>query len=736
MSNFNNIPTGLLVPAQIPLDAKRVVLNNSILQNLGVNNHLAFTYEDGLIVFSVATRESWEWRAVKPVEYGIPLLSTPFVYPATFIVGGIDYSLKAYNFFRKTESLPLVNLGTGKKVYKGINVVNERHEFYTLETDGKLVLSHPQVGGVETGVLLFTFPGFKNLSQVGTPIFKGYDAGANEFQFYTIDSEDIKIQTNQTTGVITLSLPESSSIPSIYVNQDYIPTYDDWLKANRIANGGTPIVGYQYKGEGTLAKPFTNTVSYTLNSPTPLPVTTTIKTSIQNGIDYYVGTGSRLNPQRGGQKIQILSAAQAYDYDGDFSYAGINLEIYGYVVSNTTGKLIDMDNPNHFVNPVTPTFFSVARIYLEEDSQLEIKGLGFWNSGYNIPTSNYTFGKILNLYGKGVIISVQNDITKYIINSGINPPLPIPPTVTYNNAGFLTFEVTCQVNSGGTNGGQGIVQNGGLSKVEFREGAIINSGWLTTPTDVNLEAIKVTGGWIRIFNSIISLQGTNGGVLDRERGFSLNKSGTVDSIQGPQIYMVNSSLRGHVKSWFDRKGNCGNVFISNCSTIYFGGKDLFTSSGNTSVWGNASALTEGYVSVKNSVFDNVNIDAEKINLTVAGSQSVINLIGSDVIQSLKIFSCKQDAAASPYNLPVGATFIKRSYISDNSLLAQFKIGDNLKIASQSSPITNFMPMHSGATPITNIVGDYINYNGSFGTVPVFNFSSGVVLHYDEICTIS
>jgi hypothetical protein len=736
MSNFNNIPTGLLVPAQVPLDAKRVVLNNAILQNLGPGNNLAFTYEDGLVVFSVATRESWEWRPVRPVEPGFALLPTAFVYPNNYSVAGINYSLKAYNFFRKTESLPLANLGTGKKVYKGINVVNERHEFYTLETDGKLTLSYPQSGGVETGVLLFTFPGFRNLSQVGTPIYKGYDAGANEFQFYTIDSEDIKIEVNQTTGVISLSLPESSSVPSIYVNQDYVPTYDDWLKANRAANGGTPVAGYQYKGEGTLAKPFTNTVSYTLNSPTPLPVTTTIKTSIQNGIDYYVGpspTYDRLNPQRWGQKIQILSAINAYEYDGDFSYTNINVEIYGYVISNTTGKLIDMDNPNHFVNPATPTFFSNAKIYVEEDAQLEIKGLGFWNSGYDIPVANYTFGKILYLYGKGRIVSIQDDITKYIINSGINPPAPIPPTVTYNNAGFLTFEVTCQVASGGANGGQGIVQNGGLSKVEFREGAVISSGSLVTPTNVNLEAIKITGGWIRIFDSIISLQGTNNGAIDRERGFVLNKSGNIDSIQGPQVYMVNSSLRGHAKRWFDRKGNCGIVIASNCSTIYFSGGDLVTSTGNSNNWAGG---TEGYVSLKNNTFDNVAIDTEKIDLTVNGSQSVFNIIGTDIIQSLKVFSSIQDAKTSPYNLPVGATFIKRTYINDQSILAQFKIGDNFRIASQSSPITNFIPMHSSAAPITNAVGDQISYNGNFATVPAFNFGSGAVLHYDEICVMT
>jgi len=163
MDNVNNIPTGLLVPAQIPLDAKRVVLNNTILQNLGIDDNLAFTYEDGLIVFSVATRQRWEWRQVKVIEEDTALLPAPFVYPSNHIIAGIDYSDKEYNFFLKREPLPMINLGLpgGKKVYKGINVVNEKHEFYTLETDGKITLSYPTALGEETGVLLFTFPRIK-----------------------------------------------------------------------------------------------------------------------------------------------------------------------------------------------------------------------------------------------------------------------------------------------------------------------------------------------------------------------------------------------------------------------------------------------------------------------------------------------------------------------------------------------------------------------------------------------
>ena len=96
---------------------------------------------------------------------------------------------------------------------------------------------------------------------------------------------------------------------------------------------------------------------------------------------------------------------------------------------------------------------------------------------------------------------------------------------------------------------------------------------------------------------------------------------------------------------------------------------------------------------------------------------------------------KQEAVKSPWFLPGGSLFIKRTYINDTSLLTHFKPGDNLRIATQSTPPKNFIPMNIGPT-ITNIVGDYISYNGIIGTVPTFDASSGVMLHYDEICTVS
>jgi hypothetical protein len=734
MEHVNNIPTGLLVPAQVPLDAKRVVLTEAILQDLGTDDNLAFTYEDGLIVYSVQSKRRWEWREVRPSETDTALLPTAFVYPHSHVIAGVTYSSKSYNFFLKREAFLLSNVGSGEDVYKGFNAVNERHEFYTLKTDDKLRLSYPSG---DPGVLLFTFPNFGNFTEgLGTSIYSGYDSGNNKFEFFTLDSTDIIIKSDPVTGVINLSLPQTSSIPSIYINQDYVPTYDDWFKANRLApgNGGVAQPGFQYKGEGTLAKPFTNTVSYTLGTETPLPVTTLPDTAIKNGMAHYVGSGTRLAPQRNGQKVQILNSPSKgqYNYPNteNFSYSGLNLEIYGYVSTQTTGKLVDMDDPDYFSTDTS--FFNTLKIYLDDTATLIINGTGFWNSGHNIPTVNYSFGKILYLIGKGQIISVQDNINNYIINSGVTFP-------TYANSGFLTFEVTCQIACLGTTtvapyGGQGIVHNNGLSAVEFRDGCVLNSGRLTQPINISLEAIKITGGVIRMFNSKISFQGNNGAlptpIADRTRGVVLNKSGNLDINNGPQFYLVDSTLVGNAETWFDRKGDAGNLLISNCSSIYFGGTNLIRSTGTPSTKWGTNRFTRGFVSLKNNTFDNVNIDTEKIDLTIEGSQAVSNTIGPNLIQSLRTFSSVSDAINA--GIIKGGLYIKRYPIKDftTTRLAQLKIGDPLKIGIQGVGPT--LQDFSTIGAPNNLGGTVFDYNGV-----ALTFTSSVAeLWYEQITVMT
>ena len=99
MSNsVSDIPSGLRVPAQIPLDAKVYKLSQADLAYLGPSSNLAYTYFKGMIAYCALEQTRWEWREPKFIgEVG--LLPTNFLYPSNLIIFGIVYSSKSYNFF-------------------------------------------------------------------------------------------------------------------------------------------------------------------------------------------------------------------------------------------------------------------------------------------------------------------------------------------------------------------------------------------------------------------------------------------------------------------------------------------------------------------------------------------------------------------------------------------------------------------------------------------------------------
>lgn len=99
MADFNNIVTGLKVTTQIPLDVKTYVVNEETLANLGINEQLAFTYTQGLIIYCIEEESRWEWREVREDEPVDGLLPISFKYPDNLITFGIDYSLREFNFF-------------------------------------------------------------------------------------------------------------------------------------------------------------------------------------------------------------------------------------------------------------------------------------------------------------------------------------------------------------------------------------------------------------------------------------------------------------------------------------------------------------------------------------------------------------------------------------------------------------------------------------------------------------
>lgn len=101
--DYSNIPTGLKIPSQIPLDIKGYVLNEATLAYLGVDDNLAFTYHDGLRVVCIEEKTIYEWREVQSGEENTGLIPVDFTYPSNLPeTYGINYSDRTFNFFQIT----------------------------------------------------------------------------------------------------------------------------------------------------------------------------------------------------------------------------------------------------------------------------------------------------------------------------------------------------------------------------------------------------------------------------------------------------------------------------------------------------------------------------------------------------------------------------------------------------------------------------------------------------------
>lgn len=130
--DFNNIPAGLNIPTQIPLNVKENIINEATLAYLGVSNNLAYTYHDQLIVNCLTEGTRYVWREVKVGEENTGLVPLDFTYPPNIIVYGVIYSNRKFNFFKlpslkKTYSV--ANIGTGESVYKDSTVVPDNTQF-------------------------------------------------------------------------------------------------------------------------------------------------------------------------------------------------------------------------------------------------------------------------------------------------------------------------------------------------------------------------------------------------------------------------------------------------------------------------------------------------------------------------------------------------------------------------------------------------------------------------------
>lgn len=205
MADFSNIPTGLKITSQIPLDVKKYVKDESTLAYLGANDNLAFTYHDQLEVLCLEEKSKYIWREVQPGEENTGLVPLDFTYPLNLPeTYGINYSGKKYNFFLKKvltveelNNLVIIrNVGNEIGIYKDSTINNNQIEF-----NFKTLTSN------DNSVLLTELPNTINLQskiyiEQGSNItITGDGTELNPFIINSTGSSNVSIEDGTTTIV-------------------------------------------------------------------------------------------------------------------------------------------------------------------------------------------------------------------------------------------------------------------------------------------------------------------------------------------------------------------------------------------------------------------------------------------------------------------------------------------------------------------------------------------------------
>jgi hypothetical protein len=519
----------------------------------------------------------------------------------TFVNNSVQSSLSTFNG---------ANVGTGSGLIfrdKGLNIFN----FRKLKTENTGIGA--SVLNVESTVsdnVVISAKKIKtdNAGIIGESILKTEVQGVDDITIIAkkLYSKTLDIKTDILENLITIEVSNNSSIPELYVNNNYVPSYRDFLDP---LNTG--------KGEGSLLKPFTDTRIY--NSSGVL--TTTIpNTAIQNALNAYIGTGTALNPQKEGQ--EIIVQGNNYIFDGNFNASNLRLKISASIFTTTSDYLLNMDDSTRVKN-VSNT------IIIFDNGSIFIAGKGLLNSGTSTQTENYTTSRILTIQGNGVIRNNQafDNNTTYLLNS--DPNGTHNGTLGCNNDGSLCIVVKEKTEVSSKN--NGIVKLGGKSKVEFNNAIAYSSSNINT-IDVTSKVFVQNGGLFRFFNSLIGL---SGGI--RNVGFEFNPTATFDS----DLIMRNTEFLGQVKTWFNKTTTFPQkIDIINSTSSYFGGITLFNS---VNMW---------LVNFRNNVLEQIGIDFTNIDFTQGNTVSSTNTIGNNVIESLVKYPSRVLAT-----IPIGSAFI-------------------------------------------------------------------------------
>jgi len=543
----------------------------------------------------------------------------------------------------------LSNIG-GQSFLKGFNVATGKHEFYGFTSTGLTITVSENNLNIENiaGTNLWT----------GINLYAGLNNTTKLHEFITIGTTTLRF-TKQFDGDgkyigLLIDTPQTSVIQGLYVNKLYEPTYDDWIAA-----GGDLVTNpsFEYPGDGTAAKPFTDTIKYTSETVSVI----TANSAIQNGLDAYVGTGTRLAPQMLGQRIIVQDSGNSYTHTGDYNYNGIDILFEGNSNNTNAGLIMDLDNATYF----SPTNMT-PQITVNEGVLFQYTGSGFNNSGNNVATFTGAQSRTLKLLGEGQIYCPTNDPTKYIINS--DPLSTGNGTTGFNNDGGLAFEIQCNVRSDFG----GIWKIGGVSRIDLYGEAI--SGTSATATTVGLQAYLQTGGKIRTFSGAqIRISGTtkrtDAIVFTPTNGFT------------PELVSINCVFTGAATNLFNKTTSAAaSLQVTNSIS----GQDLNVDNTfeSPNIWN---------VVFSNNLMVTGFIDYTKVDVTGGNNQSATNTIGLNVIESLVVYGSR--ALAVTAGRPKGSAFINRKTVLATAMVA----GKEYQILTVGS--TNFVTYGASASTV-------------------------------------
>lgn len=260
MSDYSDLSAGIRVVTQLPTVAKAYFLDEASMVNLGADDNLAYSYEEGLPVYCAAEEKTYRWREVIDGEIG--KMEFNFIYPSNHYCGGINYSNRVFNFFEvKYLRAPIPYLGLEIKSFGPANVnknpyklfvgdiVEGRKTAYTYWDSAMYIGNDPDdrencyVPLVETIIDVdnpdFPFPG----SNIGPPGKSAYEVAVEQGFVGTVDEWLLSLKgTNGQDGL------DGESAYQIALNNGFNGTQVQWiesLKGINGTNGTNGISAYQ-----------------------------------------------------------------------------------------------------------------------------------------------------------------------------------------------------------------------------------------------------------------------------------------------------------------------------------------------------------------------------------------------------------------------------------------------------------------------------------------------------------